>query len=802
MNRIRYCLGLVLIGVLVAGFQISLFSEVRADGETIPFPNISHTGDVIKWDDISGSVDGMISLYMSETGSDKNSATVNYSKNFTKIDLWEVSKSFSLEAGSYKIIMEADEISGKKYHFESDYELEYHILAGVKNIKLDDKKLTWEFEDPEVADYNDIYFNVSIIVYDVENNKLYSKEYEKVRTTELPSSQFLIKGDYNYVAYIVPDSDVHGYRKSDSSKAGKFRLNLSDLVTVTGLRVDGDFINWDNMPGAAKYDLSFYRKISSTGILYKPTTIPYNSYYMPYDLRGIYYEQDIEVCVAALDEKGNVIGSYASVIYHFSGESAKHFPLYISGEQVSSNMNLANLFGAYGDGRVAYDPSSNKLTFYDFDNDNEFFRYKYKDVLFFSFEDLTVEGNAFFDYSTIIFSPKNIVFEDGCNISAVSDNIPVTAANIQIKGGKLDLKNRGTGEAMFASGTITVNKDCSSVTLESSKEGTPALSAAGLVLDQMMISEPSGGTFNSSKKTVLNSSGTPAPKVKFVHFVPTPTPTATPTSSPAAKPTSGPDNNPSAVSLTLNKNAANIVCGKTLTLKATFTGSSAKIAWTSSDKKIATVDANGKISAKMAGAVTITAAAAGKSATCVVIVLYKDVTKTKDFWFEPTNYLTAKGVVKGYDKQTKFKPANKCTRAQMVTFIWRLMGEPSPKAKTCKFKDVKKKDYFYKACIWGNENKIVEGYKDGTFGPQIVCARRHAVTFLWRLAGQPKPKTTKNPFKDVKKSDYFYKATLWASEKKILAGYSDGTFKPKGDCLRRQMVTFLYKYDKYINKNG
>ena len=287
---------------------------------------------------------------------------------------------------------------------------------------------------------------------------------------------------------------------------------------------------------------------------------------------------------------------------------------------------------------------------------------------------------------------------------------------------------------------------------------------------------------------------------------PTPTPTATPTAAPTTVPTTAPTAAPTGsaadVTLKIDKETANVVCGKTLTLKATLTGSSEKITWKTSDKKVATVDANGKISAKMAGAVTVTATAAGKSVECKVTVLYKDVTKSKDFWFAPTNYLTAKGVVKGYDNQTKFKPANKCTRAQMVTFIWRLMGEPAPKAKTCKFKDVKKTDYFYKACIWGNEKKIVEGYKDGTFGPQIVCARRHAVTFLWRLAGKPAPKTTKNPFKDVKKSDYFYKATLWASEKKILAGYSDGTFKPNGDCLRRQMVTFLYKYDKYINGKG
>ena len=305
--------------------------------------------------------------------------------------------------------------------------------------------------------------------------------------------------------------------------------------------------------------------------------------------------------------------------------------------------------------------------------------------------------------------------------------------------------------------------------------------------------------------------------LKIIIEKPTPIPTATatptPTQIPAADPTVKPADNPSgyptivptakptsvpSVTLSLDKTTADVICGKTLALKADIKGTSSEITWKSSDTKVATVDSSGKITAKMAGTVTITATATGKSANCTVTVLYKDVTNPKDFWFEPTNYLTAKGVVKGYDKQTKFKPANKCTRAQMVTFIWRLMGEPAPKAQTCKFSDVKQKDYFYKACIWGNENHIVEGYKNGTFGPQIVCARKHAVTFLWRLADKPQAKTAKNPFKDVKKSDYFYKATLWASEKGILAGYKDGTFRPNGDCLRRQMVTFLYKYDKKI----
>ena len=281
--------------------------------------------------------------------------------------------------------------------------------------------------------------------------------------------------------------------------------------------------------------------------------------------------------------------------------------------------------------------------------------------------------------------------------------------------------------------------------------------------------------------------------------IPTATPQAKPSSKPAVKPTAKPTTKPSDLSLTLDKKTASVICGKTIMLKATLKGSSSKITWKSSDTKIATVDTSGKVTAKMAGTATITATAAGKAATCTVTVLYKDVTNTNDFWYAPTNYLTAKGVVKGYANQTEFRPANVCTRAQMVTFIWRLQGEPKPKAAKCKFSDVKKSDYFYKACIRGNENHIVEGYKDGTFGPQIVCARKHAVTFLWRLANKPKPASGKNKFKDVKKSDYFYTATLWASEKGILAGYSDGTFRPNGNCLRRQMVTFLYKYDKFIN---
>ncbi len=256
------------------------------------------------------------------------------------------------------------------------------------------------------------------------------------------------------------------------------------------------------------------------------------------------------------------------------------------------------------------------------------------------------------------------------------------------------------------------------------------------------------------------------------------------------------------ISLTLDKKEASVVCGKTLTLKATLKNSTSAVTWKSSNTKIATVDSKGKITSKMAGKVTITATAAGKSAKCTVTVLYKDVTDSSDFWYAPTNYLTAKGVVKGYANQTKFRPANNCTRAQMVTFLYRLQGEPATKSNKCKFDDVKDTDYFYKPVIWATEKGITTGVSAKEFAPQKVCTRAQTVTFLWRMAGKPAPGKNAKKFTDVEEKAYYYKATLWASDMKILAGYDDGTFKPEGKCLRRQMVTFLYKYDKYVNGKG
>lgn len=239
-----------------------------------------------------------------------------------------------------------------------------------------------------------------------------------------------------------------------------------------------------------------------------------------------------------------------------------------------------------------------------------------------------------------------------------------------------------------------------------------------------------------------------------------------------------------------------VVCGNSMNLSLLNVGNW-DVSWKSSNSSIAQVT-DGRVLANKAGSVTIMATCEGKTVKKVLQVLYKDVTDPKDFWFEPTNVLTNRGIVQGYDRQTTFKPENNCTRAQMVTFLWRLKGTPNPKASTTKFKDVKKSAYYFKAVLWATEKGITTGYSKTSFKPNNVCTRAQTVTFLWRMANKPNPKSTANKFKDIGKKDYFYKAVLWASEKKIVEGYKNKTFRPQNKCTRRQMVTFLYKYSKNV----
>ena len=162
-------------------------------------------------------------------------------------------------------------------------------------------------------------------------------------------------------------------------------------------------------------------------------------------------------------------------------------------------------------------------------------------------------------------------------------------------------------------------------------------------------------------------------------------------------------------------------------------------------------------------------------------------------WYEaPVLWAVERGITAG-TSATEFSPDDPCTRAQIVTFIWRAKGSPEPASTENPFTDVKAGKYYYKAVLWAVENGITSGTSATTFGPDDPCTRAQVATFLWRAEGQPEPETTDNPFADVKASKYFFKPVLWAVENEITLGTSAGKFSPDDECTRAQIVTFLYR---------
>ena len=167
--------------------------------------------------------------------------------------------------------------------------------------------------------------------------------------------------------------------------------------------------------------------------------------------------------------------------------------------------------------------------------------------------------------------------------------------------------------------------------------------------------------------------------------------------------------------------------------------------------------------------------------------------KEGDFYYDAVLWaVNANPQVTSGTSATTFSPNDTCTRAQVVTFLWRAKGCPEPKSNDNPFKDVKVGEYYYKAVLWAVENEITAGTSATTFSPNTGCTRAQVVTFLWRTEGQPKPTSSANPFKDVT-GGYYYDAVLWAVEKNITSGTSATTFSPDNTCTRGQIVTFLYR---------
>ena len=141
---------------------------------------------------------------------------------------------------------------------------------------------------------------------------------------------------------------------------------------------------------------------------------------------------------------------------------------------------------------------------------------------------------------------------------------------------------------------------------------------------------------------------------------------------------------------------------------------------------------------------------------------------------------------------SRFDPDGICTRAQAVTFLWRAAGSPAPASRTMPFTDVPAGSYYYDAVLWAVENDITKGTSATTFSPDATCSRAQIVTFLWRAQKSPVV-TAANPFADVSTDAYYVNAIIWAVNEGVTAGTSAATFSPDDTCTRAQIVTFIWR---------
>ena len=199
---------------------------------------------------------------------------------------------------------------------------------------------------------------------------------------------------------------------------------------------------------------------------------------------------------------------------------------------------------------------------------------------------------------------------------------------------------------------------------------------------------------------------------------------------------------------------------------------------------------NGKYTFKMpSGKVTVK----GSFVEEAPVQIFKDV-PVDAYYYEAVKWAAEKGITGGIGNGL-FGPNQPCTRAQIVTFLWRAAGSPAPKHMSS-FADVPADAFYAKAVAWAVENGITGGTGDGKFSPDATCTRAQSVTFLYRAAGSPKVSGSAE-FGDVATNAYYADAVAWAAKNGITGGIGGGLFGSGNDCTRGQIVTFLYRaYNK------
>ena len=161
------------------------------------------------------------------------------------------------------------------------------------------------------------------------------------------------------------------------------------------------------------------------------------------------------------------------------------------------------------------------------------------------------------------------------------------------------------------------------------------------------------------------------------------------------------------------------------------------------------------------------------------------------YYEEAVKWATDNAITKGMT-DTTFGPDLICTRAQAVTFLWRAAGSPVPQSTDMPFTDVPSSAYYHDAVLWAVENGITTGTSAATFSPDVTCSRAQIVTFLWHAQSTPATDGAL-PFTDVADDAYYADAVLWAVTEEVTKGTSDTTFSPDADCTRAQIVTFLWR---------
>ena len=169
---------------------------------------------------------------------------------------------------------------------------------------------------------------------------------------------------------------------------------------------------------------------------------------------------------------------------------------------------------------------------------------------------------------------------------------------------------------------------------------------------------------------------------------------------------------------------------------------------------------------------------------------FNDV-KPGDYFYDAVNWAVEKGITTG-TSATTFSPNASCTRAQIVTFLWRASGSPEPKTASNPFTDVAANAYYCKAVLWAVENGITTGTSATTFSPDSPCTRAQGVTFLWRANGR-KAASAAASFTDVASDAYYAPAVAWAAEQNVTGGVGNGLFSPDTTCTRAQNVSMLYR---------